>query len=376
LNPAVPAVPQRFHTLDAARGLAALSVVVWHWQNFFLVGSTMPRDFDRTVQPLYGWIEPLYVAGDTAVDLFFALSGFVFFWMYAQRVEQGQVTGWRFFVLRFSRLYPLHLATLLFVALGQALYEARTGLPFVYPHNDVGHFLLHLGLLSSVGLEAGHGFNAPVWSVSVEAVLYLLFFLFCRWVGVRALWMLGLSLLGFFVVSRLYLPLGRGVGSFFAGGCVFLAYGWILRRPDPRPWLRAVVVTAVLAWTLTLGLLYAGIGPEQSRLLALLRWKGPVMLLFPLTLLALALAETWRPRMGVRLSWLGDISYSSYLLHFPLQLACAGAVLALGIDGRIYESPWLLLGFFAVLLLLSRASYRWFERPLQDRLRRRFAPAA
>lgn len=372
----VPPIPERFHTLDVARGLAALAVVFWHWQNFFLVGGQVAPDFDPTIQPLYSWLRPLYLAGNTAVDLFFALSGFVFFWLYSRRVEQARISGLRFFVLRLSRLYPLHVATLVFVAVGQALYWSRTNMPFVYPHNDWTHFLLHLPLLSSVGLEQGHGFNAPVWSVSVEAVLYCLFFLFCRNVGVRPLWMLGASLFGFVVLTRLYMPIGRGVGSFFAGGCVFLAYEWILRQRSARRWFHAVVAAAALAWFSTLGLLYAGVEPEHSKLLAMLRWKGPVMILFPLTLLALALAETWHPRMGLRWSWLGDISYSSYLLHFPLQLVCAGLMLVLGVGTSIYTSPWTLISFLAVLLVLSHQSFKRFEKPAQEAIRRRFEPAA
>lgn len=39
--------------------------------------------------------------------------GFVFFWLYAHPIRQRSVSTRRFFWLRLSRLYPLHLATLL-----------------------------------------------------------------------------------------------------------------------------------------------------------------------------------------------------------------------------------------------------------------------
>jgi peptidoglycan/LPS O-acetylase OafA/YrhL len=363
--------PERFHALDALRGAAALSVVFWHWQNFFFEGFFHASDWQPEQQPLYVWLRPLYDSGDRAVDLFFALSGFIFFWLYGQRVAQGQISGPEFLRLRFSRLYPLHLVTLLLVAVGQWLHSAVQGRAFVYPGNDGWHFALHLLLASSVGLERDFGFNAPTWSVSVEAVLYLMFFLVCRRFGVRPLLLALLALLGFFLLSRLYLPLGRGVGSFFLGGCIFHLYRWILQRDDARRWASATGAAALLLWAVVLLCSYTGWSLQGRPWLGLLHWKFPLLVLFPLTILAVALAESAHPGLCRRVAWLGDISYSSYLWHFPLQLACA-LTLPLWVSAPdIYRSPWMLLGFFAALLLVSLASHRWLERPAQAWLRGR-----
>jgi peptidoglycan/LPS O-acetylase OafA/YrhL len=75
-------LPAYFHSLDALRGVAALSVVIWHWQHFYPSGP----GFDPTRQPLYWLFEPLYRDGRKAVTLFFGLSGFVFFWRYGEEV--------------------------------------------------------------------------------------------------------------------------------------------------------------------------------------------------------------------------------------------------------------------------------------------------
>ena len=364
-----PAVPQRFHALDVLRGLAALAVVFWHWQNFFLTDPTGLRLQD---QPGYAWFRPLYDSGSLAVDLFFALSGFIFFWLYAERVGQRRVSGAEFLVLRASRLLPLHLVTLLLVAAGQAWYQARHGAAFVYPHNDAWHFVLHLLLIPSIGLEAGHGFNAPVWSVSVEAVLYLLFFLLCRHLRPRWPTLLLLALLGLFVLSRVYLPLGRGVGAFFLGGCVYHLYLWMLRSPHRARWTAAVVAAALLLWTLTLLASYTGWSLEQVAWLRIFHWKYPTAVLFPVTILALALAETWRGSLGARLAVLGDISYAAYLWHFPLQLAVVLALPLLGLPLDVLRTGGSLLLFFVLLLALSLASHRWLEMPAQAALRRRW----
>jgi len=96
------------------------------------------------------------------------------------------------------------------------------------------------------------------------------------------------------------------------------------------------------------------------------------MLLFPLTILALAMTEHCRGTMGRRISVLGDISYASYLLHFPLQLAFAALLPALGLTPALFLSPASLVLFFALLIPLSALCHRHFELPMQQWLRRRF----
>lgn len=109
---------ERFYSLDVLRGLAALSVVFWHWQHFFFTGTNIGT-FDVARFPFYEWVSVLYTKGLLAVDLFFSLSGFIFYWLYSERVSEGQVSPGNFAFLRFSRHYPLHFATLLVVAVVQ-----------------------------------------------------------------------------------------------------------------------------------------------------------------------------------------------------------------------------------------------------------------
>jgi peptidoglycan/LPS O-acetylase OafA/YrhL len=98
-----------------------------------------------------------------------------------------------------------------------------------------------------------------------------------------------------------------------------------------------------------------------------------ILVLFPLTILSLALIETRRGSLGKRLSFLGDVSYSSYLIHFPLQLTVVIVTSQLGINRDLFYSPFFLLIFFFLLLSLSLASHRYFEIPLQQLVRRHFA---
>src|SRR5690242_14476483 len=127
--------PSRFYSLDVLRGLAALCVVFWHWQHFFYAGTTA-GSVKLQELPLYKIFFPFYTEGYLAVELFFCLSGFVFYWLYSQPISNGLVSTREFFVLRFSRLYPLHFATLALVAIGQLLFYTLFRTYYVYDCND------------------------------------------------------------------------------------------------------------------------------------------------------------------------------------------------------------------------------------------------
>jgi peptidoglycan/LPS O-acetylase OafA/YrhL len=373
--------PDRFYALDVLRGIAALSVVFWHWQHFFYHG-TAPVIPDLSHLPMSRWAFAFYTHGWLAVDLFFSLSGFVFYWLYSQRVAASGITLIGFALLRFSRLYPLHFATLLVVAVGQLWFMHTQGSYFIYAHNDARHFLLNLLFVSSWGLERGYSFNGPIWSVSVEVLLYALFFAFCRLLPVRAFVLAPISLAGFALVARYYYPIGEGIGCFFLGGLVFLAYQRVSTSAHYLTVTKWAAFLTTGAWIITFfvasspSLPSLGPVPLLSRFDPYLQWALPQVLshwptkiLFPSTVFSLALIETYRGPLGRQVSFLGDISYSIYLLHFPLQLWFVAVASKFGMNHVIYYSPWFMALFFTVLILCCLVSYRYFEIPSQRLLR-------
>jgi peptidoglycan/LPS O-acetylase OafA/YrhL len=369
---------QYLHSLDFARGIAALAVVLWHWQHFFFNGP-VPGVFQREEQPFYSVLFLFYEKGWFAVDFFFALSGFVFFWLYASAIRQRSVNPRSFFFLRLSRLYPLHLATLFLVAGLQWLHMRNHGAYFVYQINDAYHFILNLFFAPAWGLEKGFSFNAPIWSVSVEVLLYALFFCMAKLLPIRAIYALLLAMVGLYIQSYSAL-IGRGLFAFYMGALVYFAYqklqseGLIYRSAKP------LLLLCLSTWLLTLlefelGSLQAVLGrlcAESCTGTGLERLKALWVtgLLLPVTILSLAVSETAGKGGWQRTAWLGEISYASYLLHFPLQLIFF-TVFAEALPNRaIFYSPVLLVSYFVVLITISLLTHRCFERPLQQLIRR------
>jgi len=382
------ALPDYFHSLDILRGVAALSVVFWHWQHFFYDGTK--RVFDPERYPLHGLFSPLYLYGGTAVNLFFCLSGFIFYWLYSGRIEKGGISAGRFAWLRFSRLYPLHFLTLCLVAAGQQFMIRHYGRYFVYPWNDAHHFVLQLFFASNWGLERGNSFNGPIWSVSVEVILYALFFVVCR-LGLRSWWHAALfSGAGFILMKTVAIvEVGTGMFSFFIGGAVFHLFVRICRRQLSHAAVQRLVVFTGVMW-IVIPLSFGYDFPYRAYRHCLLHWGANIqgndvpglilynastysfdLVLFPLTILTLALWETCRGTLGKRVAYIGHLSYSSYLLHFPLQMVFMVAALHFTGGNAFFYSPCALLVFFSTLILLSLGCYRFIEMPCQAFLRGR-----
>ena len=155
----------RLGRLDLLRGLASLSVVLFHYAAFFV--DPGQAAVGVIAQPWRAALWPFYDHGGLAVQFFWILSGIVFMRVYAPIADT--VTATDFALRRFARLYPLHLITLLLMAGFNGVNLAIFGQPLL-PTNDAYHFVLQLFLASDWGFEAGHSFNFPIWSVSMEIV--------------------------------------------------------------------------------------------------------------------------------------------------------------------------------------------------------------
>jgi peptidoglycan/LPS O-acetylase OafA/YrhL len=112
-------------------------VVIFHHKHF---AFTRPHVFDESGLPLKPLLDPLYTHGLLLVEVFFILSGFIFYRIYAARLKAkapSPLSGRAFWVARLARLYPLYLITLVSAAAILSLTSGIIGQRFVYEEDGL-----------------------------------------------------------------------------------------------------------------------------------------------------------------------------------------------------------------------------------------------
>lgn len=347
--------PEHIYSIDVLRGIAALCVVFWHWQHFFYIDGKLSQDFIISNQPFYDLLYPLYNHGYLAVQLFFAISGFIFFWLYSSKIAEGKISICEFSIDRFSRLYPLHFLTFFITLLLQKLYFRENEFYFVYPENDMYHAILNILLISAWGFQHGWSFNAPIWSVSIEVLLYIIFFIVCT-ININKVLVSALLVAFSFYLLPFNSNISEGVMTFFCGGLAFFVLNSATKIFNQITLIMISLLSLIASWYLPV--YFHG---NEISLISCIS--------FPITILFLAIVSYTKNNFLKPLRFIGNLSYSSYLIHFPLQVIFIMASKYLGYTNDIYYSPWILLLFVLILILLSNLSYNYFEIPMQRYIR-------
>ena len=338
-----------FYTLDILRGLAGLSIVIWHFQHFYYFQPS----FIRSSQPYYNFFYFFYNHGHLAVIIFFSLSGFIFFWLYYEKIKTGLVSGKKFFLLRFSRLYPLHFITLIIVFLLQLYSIKKTGAYIIYINNDLKHFLLNFFFISGWGGYEGPSYNAPIWSVSLELFAYIIFFLFSKYIYKKRYIILLIIICLTFINSKFAFV----CYYFFIGGLAYLALAKINIKNKKMIY---IIILLVLIIIIT-GIIFFNYNNHLSKRLDAINLG---IINFTL-IVTLAIAQYRFKKLGNRLSKIGNLTYGSYLWHFPIQLV----ILLFFRDIFFFNLDISFLFYILTVILISVLSYKFIEINIQNRIR-------
>lgn len=351
-----------YPALDGFRGLAAIIVVLYH-----VIGTA--TDYES----------PMLGHGHLAVDLFFALSGFVLFHAYFERFRHG-LSPMQFLILRLIRLYPLYAVGLLIGVVAQLLILAiapTQGLssPRLLADVATGLFLLP----SFPPRDTLFPLNGPCWTLMLELVVNILMAVLWRRIGPRGMAILCVvlaAILAIYVAGRgdaaagdtwrnLLFGFGRCATSFCIGILVYmLAQGRTItgRAAHLLFALSCVVIAAWLLW------------PPPAAVSALYDLVF-ILLISPLCLLLgsrIALSGAM-----VRLcTLLGVTSYALYVIHCPMI-----RVLLLWCDVRGmtgYRDHLLLFagGYTLVFVGIAYALDRFYDAPVRRWLGQRRARMA
>ena len=360
----MPRTPFHIPGLTGVRAFAALWVVLLHFRANIGVHDVIN----------YDW---LAARGFWGVDFFFVLSGFILSHTYLDSLREAfkryefKPAFKVFLVKRFARIYPLHVVSLALFAgllfLGQALGER-----FVSPERCTLVTLLpNLLMIHGWGVTDSLSWNYPSWSISAEWFAYLFVFaVFVRSLASKDI-KAGVRLI---VYSWLALCLYNGLNggsvddftSFalprvaveFLGGCVLYrlakdGFG----RSLPR-------------WSLLAGI-------SGTLALSQLSSNFEFLLLPLICLILLTLYHGGGYGEGLIANpatvFLGEISYSIYLLH-PFGQIIGDAILK--DSARIFSMTdgWLILSAEIIgVILLAALVYYMVERPLRGLIVRWYA---
>jgi len=211
--------------------------------------------------------------------------------------------------------------------------------------------------------ESPFSFNGPIWSVSVELVVYAGFFAYVRYVKPGVLTCLAMFALCKAAGITGYYP--AALSPFVADCAQYFFLGGLVQQAMSRAsgMERPVFVLAACVCVGLMLCIRCGLAnPRESNLL---------QPLFAAALLAAVSAEAWLPWGTLRRAHLlGDLTYSSYLLHFPIQLAFVLLLDAAGLGrAEFFNSPIGLLGYLGVTFGAAALAFRYLEGPAQQTLR-------
>ena len=325
--------------LTGARGVAAWFVVLFHIR-LSIAGLPAP-------------IAQLFAKGYLAVDFFFLLSGFVIWLSWGERLHtQRRAAIGPFLRKRIARIWPLH-AVMLAATVALALLFIATGRadPAAFPFQDLP---LHVLLLQDWGMTDRLAWNVPSWSISAEMGAYLVFPIVAmlvdwRRVPTAALMAIAAMLLvGLCVAMRETRLLGVDITRYGLVRCLC-------------EFLTGTIVCAL--WRRGGGVRTAS---TAAAVIALLWWAGlPETLaapaLFAALLFLLAATSATGPLGGRIPHRLGEVSYATYLSHYPLWVA-----FKLVFVRDVHDVPLPLIALYLLIVLgCSIFLHHRVERPAQ-----------
>ena len=351
-------MPANIKPLTAMRFFAALWVVAFHYT------------------PSLGLGTPALVAkGYLGVELFFVLSGFILSHVYMAAHGEGRFNYAQFLWARLARIYPVHIATLL----GLAVLIGLASLAGVNAGEQVvvwASIPAHLTLTQAWGLAPQGGWNHPSWSISAEWFAYLAFPAFAAvfWrlrdrprlaAALAALLALvlnvGFERLAGFPLTRATILWGAlRIVPCFALGCAI----WLLWRADVMPTKRAAVLGLAGSLAAIVGATVLG-APDWFTV-----W------LFGALILSLASLTTSGSKLLTSPVWvyLGEVSFAVYMVCIPWELLFSKAAQRIApTAGETLAWPlWLVM--FGGVLPAAMIVHHLVERPAREIMRRHGVP--
>lgn len=344
----------RIASLDGLRGIAAVGVMIFHFDYFFLPQATLSS--------MLPFMRPVLTHAYLGVDLFFLMSGFVMAHVHGRKLASNWRAHWReFAVMRFARVYPLFALTILVMAVTHAL----THIPLSGISFSDRSLLLQPLLLQQWGGDLS--WNYPSWSVSTEAEVYA-FFVFSAGTLVTGKYPHASTATCVAILAVLFITHGDWL-NLFTGVPALL-------RAISEFSLGALLYRSHLAAKTSSGILPALFAVVCIAFAALTRWDIATVGVLACVVYYSVIPTSYLARLlnSAPAIAVGSWSYSIFLWHAPVHYAvmamfsaCGHPTQALGVTAARLLMMTTMLG----VVCLSALTFKYFEVPARRLIRRR-----
>ncbi len=357
---------KKFIGIEFLRFLCSFSVIIYHYKTFFGGSSNEEFYVKMEHQPFFSFLHAFYMDGGFAVRIFWAISGFIFIWKYSNSIFSKKTSAWKFFIFRFSRLYPLHIATLIFITILQFIYKESHGTYFFDPKISVNNFLANVFFISY-----NLSFNGVIWSVCIEAIIYFVFFILARrmkfsLLSTCLLTVIFKGLLSLTQINMLVLTAQCG-SLFFLGGSLYYLYMQIESLGRKKKMLITLAI-----FPLILALAHFGFGFGDPSLRGI-RSALKIYLFIPLLILVFILFFERDSSILKKASHIGNYTYSSYLIHPVISIIFVLISDHLGFSREFYYGNTPFITYLLCVFIASHFIYEYFEIYSQAIIRKHFA---
>ncbi len=361
-----------YELLDGLRGVAALLVIWYHvWEGFAFVGGGIIENFNH---------------GYLAVDFFFMLSGFVISYAYDDRWHKMGLKN--FFKRRLIRLHPMLImgaiiGAITFILQGSTQWDG-TQVSFSWVMIAMLLAMFFIPAVPNVGYEVrGNGemfpLNGPSWSLFFEYIGNILYALIIRRLSNKALKILSALLgvaLAYFAIMDLAGYGSIGVGwtldkvNFF-GGLIRMLFpftlGMVLAR-NFKPvkingafWLCSAILVVLFAVPYLEGKYANGIYEIFC-----------IACAFPIIVWLGASGSTNDKISSNICSFLGNISYPVYIIHYPFMYLFYAWMMSKPQCPSFGEALPIVVILIVGVILLAHFLLKIYDEPVRKYLSKRF----
>jgi peptidoglycan/LPS O-acetylase OafA/YrhL len=360
------AVPRpRYNYVEGIRALACLTVVLNH-----AVAEAFPVLYHVDIPPMLSFLKLWFAFGHHAVTAFIVVSGFCLGVPLAGADFLKPVAFGQFMARRIARIVPpYYVALVISLLVCYTMFKFPSGMHFDFsahprPSDIAAHFLLIQNVFGTGQI------NYSFWSIATELHIYMLFpFLVAMlrkrngWMAVGAIAVVAYGISYIVMDTRLDRAAIHFVGAFICG----IAASWVTRSEHPvAERLRAFSAWSLVALGGLAGIAFWTKSLPFAQYQALQLAQDSVVML-AITALLIACTKVKSPLRVLLeakpLVWIGERSYSLYLLHVPIQAALLKVAISMFDLTHTERLVFSLTFGFAILLGMTWIFHKVVEVP-------------